>query len=356
MYLFRKLKTGKMLLSMLCMAGMLGSATPAAAQFVLPKKKINTAEPLAPRERWSFRTNTLGWLLMTPNASLEYSLSADPYNKFTLVANGRLSVNSTPDVLSYMNYKMAGGRLELRKYWHTRGRDRQNKYANPLDQAFSAERYDARTWRGYFFGLYGGYDDVNLKLNHEGYRGGMTQVGLSYGMVRPLYNYKQSVLDIEFSVNAGAAYLSGNKYVLDKPNNQYVDIKEKKGWVPMISDVSISLVYRYGASIRNRNRYNQAKALAREEARLQRQRQLENARDERKAAREAKQAEAAERKAAAQAAKEASASKLADEAAKSAEQVLTAKQLKKQAKAQAKAEKKAAAAAAKAAKKAAKNN
>lgn len=304
MYLLRKLKAGKTLMGIICVLGLLECA-PAQAQYVLPKKNLNSAEPLASNERWSLKTNTLGWLLLTPNMGVEYSLSASPYNTWTLSGNVRASIGTEPDVLDYSQYKVYGGRLELRKYWHNRGRDPQNAYENIFDAAFSHERFNARTWRGYYFGLYAGYDNAKLKFSREGYRGDVYQVGVSYGLVRPIYNYPNSVLDLEFGINVGAAYLNGHKYELDKINNRYVNIRERKGFAhfPIVSDISVSLVYRYGPSIKNRHRYDQAKQVARIEAQAQRRKAAEAKRDEAAAKRAARQEAKAARKAAKEAAK-----------------------------------------------------
>lgn len=337
MRFLKKLMNGKALMGICCVLAFM-EAAPAQAQFVLPKRNINSAEPLSAKERWAFKTNALGWILMTPNASLEYDLSASAYNKLSLVGTGRFTWSSNPSVPSYHQFKTAGARLELRSYYHNRSRDRQNKYSNIGDYAFSHERYDARTWRGYFFGLYAGYDRARIKFSHEGFAGNIYQAGLSYGFVRPIYNYANSVLDLEFSANVGAAYVDGNKYVLNDQKNAYQNTTAKKGFLPypVISDISVSLVYRFGPSEKTRHRFNQAEYLKKQEAKVERRKAVEAARAERAneiAAKRAAAAEAkvaktdAEAKAAAKAAKEAAkaekkAAKEAAKAAKKAEKAL----------------------------------
>ena len=355
MFFLEKVKSGKILMGIFCAVALL-ECVPAQAQFVLPKRKINQVEPLSPKERWSLKTNTVDWLLQMANASVEYSLSSDPYSKFTLVASGRVNWGSEPEVPTYNQFNLAGGRIEIRSYWHNRGRDPQNKYAGITDKLFSHERFDARTWRGYYVGLYGGYDYGKIKLGRSGYKGPIYQVGLSYGLVRPIYNYKNSVLDMEFGVNVGAAYLNGTKYYLDRSGStpKYVDGNEKKGFLPfpVVSDVSVSLVYRYGPSVKNRNRYNQAKHIAAEERKAERRRIQENQREDHEKEVAEKKAAQEEAKAAKKAAQEElkAAKKAAQE--QNAEAKENAEQVNKEAKKQAAADKKAAGEAAKAAKKA----
>ena len=84
-----------------------------------------------------------------------------------------------------------------------------------------------------------------------------------------------------------------------------MNIRERKGFAhfPIVSDISVSLVYRYGPSIKNRHRYDQAKQVARIEAQAQRRKAAEAKRDEAAAKRAARQEAKAARKAAREAAK-----------------------------------------------------
>ena len=118
-------------------------------------------------------------------------------------------------------------------------------------------------------------------------------------------DYDDQTAEKIIGINVGAAYLNGHKYELDKINNRYVNIRERKGFAhfPIVSDISVSLVYRYGPSIKNRHRYDQAKQVARIEAQAQRRKAAEAKRDEAAAKRAARQEAKAARKAAREAAK-----------------------------------------------------
>lgn len=41
------------------------------------------------KDRWSFRTNAVDWLLTVPNVAVEFDLSNSVYNKWTLGLEGK---------------------------------------------------------------------------------------------------------------------------------------------------------------------------------------------------------------------------------------------------------------------------
>ena len=44
------------------------------------------------KDRWSFRTNAVDWLLTVPNVAVEFDVSNSVYNKWTLGAGGEMEL------------------------------------------------------------------------------------------------------------------------------------------------------------------------------------------------------------------------------------------------------------------------
>ncbi|MCQ2246486.1 MAG: DUF3575 domain-containing protein [Bacteroidaceae bacterium] len=241
----------------------------ATAQFVAPKYKPEKKDTLTSGQQFAFHTNTVAWALMTPNIGIEYDLSPSPYNRFTLLLSARYNWETNPKIKTYNQYNLLEGKLELRKYWHTR--QRSTPSYSGLQGLFSPERLVPRYWRAYYFGVYVAGGSFDFKFSKTGKRGTEAQAGISLGMVRELFTYKNSSLDLDVGVSAGALWWKGNKYVLDKDANEYVDTEKKTAVMPMLQDVRVSLVYRFGPSARKRYNYNQVKADLKDEKRSERQ-------------------------------------------------------------------------------------
>lgn len=249
----------------------------AHAQFVAPKYKPEKLDTLTLGQRFAFRTNTLEWMLMMPNVAVEFDLSGSPYNKWSLNVSGRFNWDTQPVVKTYNQFNVMEGKLELRRYWHTRQR---NATYTGMQSLFSPERKNPRYWRAYYWGAYVAAGNFDYKFTAVGRRGSEFQAGVSLGMQRNLFNYAKSALDLEVGISAGALYWQGEKLRLDKEVNEYSPVESDiKKVIPMIQDVRVALVYRFGPSAKNRHLYNQERA-TRMEARNQEKREL----DEQKAA------------------------------------------------------------------------
>lgn len=251
-----------------------------------PAKENQTEEKknLTTGQRFSLRTNTVDWALMTPNASIGFDLGSSPYSRYTLNLSGKYNWNTNPEIKTYHVYDILEGKVEVRKYYHTQQR---NAPYEGFEKFFSPKRMNPRFWRAYYWGLYAAYTDLNLKLNSTGYKGTAIHGGVSFGMERSLFTYKESCLDLEVGASAGVAYWDGSKYRLDKANNCYETKGEYKKVLPVISEVRVALVYRFGPSAKNRYLYDQVKSIQREDAKLER----EKLKAEKKAALKAKDAE-----------------------------------------------------------------
>ena len=274
----------------------------------LADKKEKEPEPITFGQRFSFRTNTVDWALMTPNASIGFDLGSSPYNRLTLNLSGRYNWNTRPDTKTYHLYDIREGKVEVRKYYHTRQR---NTPYEGLQRFFSPKRVNPRYWRAYYWGVYAAYTEFAFKLDRYGYGGDAVHAGFSFGMERSLFTYKTSCLDLEVGASAGVAYWDGFKFKLDRENNLYVAEKLYKKVLPVLSEVRVALVYRFGPSAKNRYLYNQVKSIQRSEEKYEKQKLKE----EKEAA---EKAEEAKKKAAKKAKKEA---KAAEKAARKEEKL-----------------------------------
>lgn len=240
----------------------------AMAQFQ-PMKENNAEErkDLTFGQRFSLRTNTVDWALMTPNVSVGIDLGNSPYNRMTLNLSGRYNWNTKPDTKAYHVYDINEGKVEVRKYYHTQQR---NTPYEGLEKFFSSKRKNPRYWRAYYWGIYAAYTDFAFKFSRHGYGGEAIHSGMSFGMERSLFTYKKTCLDLEVGASAGIAYWDGYKFKLDRETNNYLAEKTFKKILPVLSEVRVALVYRFGPSAKNRYLYNQEKSIQRTERKMER--------------------------------------------------------------------------------------
>lgn len=210
------------------------------------------------KERIGFHTNTLGWLLMTPNLGFEYDIVRNDYKKVSLLLHARFNPATEQDMSSRYVYNVAGLKAEARWYYRMRQRDdwetdmvRSTKgFFNRLVAArrLLTSTKNPRTYRAYYIGPYVGYDKFTLKYNGLGRQGSMLGAGISFGYNVPLYIYDNgSGIDFELGASLGAVYLAYDKFAFNEEDHCYVDRGEHKGKLvpyPVISDLRMSLIYR----------------------------------------------------------------------------------------------------------------
>jgi len=284
----------------------------------------NKLDTLSFGERFSLKTNAVDWLMLTPNIGIEYDLINKNWSKWTIGVSGRYNWDTKPEKLSYNVYNLKELRADIRRY------RRLHKI------------------RSYYLGLFGSYDDYDVKLSHTGRTGKAFIFGPTAGILKSLYTYKNgSHVDLEVGLSVGAMYTKNKKFTLDKEANSYV-YQEEKDWhfvkYPVVSEARLGFLYRFGPEVRNHHRRRvevddayREKINERKLAKQREERERELRKDSIAAAREAAKIEKA---AAKEAAKEAKAAekeaKIAEKQAKEAE-----KQAAKEAKAIEKANKKA---------------
>lgn len=201
--------------------------------------RTNQLDTLTFSERLAWRTNALGWLLLSPNIGAELTLGRHNWSQWTVGATARAWWANNDWKVPYMVHNIKEVRGEVRRYRHGRGL--------------------RRSW---FWGVYGGYSDFNLKVDVTGYRGKAMMAGATGGTIAPLYGYPNgSSLDLEVSANLGLLLGSFEEY--QRKNYVYVVTRPRGGWrlvtnpLPYVGNtdmVRVSLVYRVGPSVADRYR------------------------------------------------------------------------------------------------------
>lgn len=237
-----------------------------SAQVLDNSAKVDT---LKFAERFSVRANALDWLLLTPNIGFEYDLGNKNWNRWSVGVNLRANWQSSHTFKPGMVYNILSAKAEVRNYWRTRQvtdtieiyedgivvDEYVEKGVDPhktlLGRLFSMRRrkikHPATT---YYRGMYVSHTNYSIKLGREGKQGRAISAGLTYGIIRPLYVYKNgNSLDFEAGISAGVAYTKYNTYTHDRESDCY-PVVEQKNWhfhpYPVISEVKLGFVYRFG--------------------------------------------------------------------------------------------------------------
>ena len=219
------------------------------AQIVDTRTKVDT---LTFAERLSVKTNTVDWLTLTPNIALEYDVRGTNWNRWTVVLD--LKANWEPDhtFKPGILFKRQQARIEARNYWRTRPLDGRyvNFHTNWIDKLFSFRRLRSKhPLTTYYRGLYASVERFAFLFGgSEGVRGNSFSGGISYGIVRPMYEFKNgNSLDFEVGISAGVSYAYYNKIELDREYNFYpVTDFSPKGLYPAINDIRVGFIYRFG--------------------------------------------------------------------------------------------------------------
>lgn len=234
------------------------------------------------RDMINLRTNMLGWLTTTPNIGIEVGVKPRNWGLWTIGAdvwyNPATKHTYTQDIV----YNTFGADIEFRHYWRTRKMSKEalnNLVDSATINAYGDERL-ARNWHSskydplgfhtgildrlfslrrkkqkhiqttYYRGVYVAYNDFSLKLSEVGRQGRFFSAGVSYGIVRPMYIFKNKTsLDLEFGFKMGVGYGNISKYTRDSESNCY-PVTEKGSWqimkTPVVQDIRVGLVYRLG--------------------------------------------------------------------------------------------------------------
>lgn len=241
------------------------------AQTRKPKGIVH--DTLSVKERISFHTNAIDWLLLTPNLGIEFDLSNMDYGRNTLLFTGKWNGNSKHTFKPSWVYNRMELRGEFRHYFRTEpGGSLPDKASlkDRFDYLVGKKKEKPRIWRAYYWGAYGSYGDYSIKLGKKGKQGVYASAGVSFGFGMPLYTYRKTSLDFELGGSLGFLFTRYDAYTYDKESNCYPLLpEESKNWhivpFPIPTDLHVSFVYRFH-SIKNKYKAINYERLERQQA------------------------------------------------------------------------------------------
>ena len=236
-----------------------GIAVPACSA----TEKDSLAVPF--KDRVAIHTNTVGWLLMTPNLGVEYSFIQTDLKKVSALVHGRYNPASLKTYNPNYVYNIGGARAEVRWYYRTRyisqgeakldslecakyGRFR-NFWNKLTTRSYSfLAKENPRRHMAFYLGPYLAFDKYTIKLSKTGYQGYAFGFGATVGYSIPLYQYKNgSAIDFEMGLSAGVAMSMNDMFNY----NADVDCYEYAGSkafhfvpFPVVTDARVAFVYR----------------------------------------------------------------------------------------------------------------
>lgn len=233
---------------------------------------------------FSFHTNWVDWVLMTPNMSVEIDLSNRQSSRFSLLFTGKW--NPTDKINKRWAYKVSSIKGELRKYWRTGNQEkvslpvieRDTTLWSPLSRwsyyrrKHLSGRYlvHPRYWRAYYVGLYGAYNQFTIFLHGDGKKGNSYSCGLSAGWSVPLYKHLDgSGWDLDIGASAGLMMSEYDQYRRESDKTVFTNRRDRFIH-PMVQDIHFSLVYRL-RSIDKKVLYGAERFVMREEKRALRE-------------------------------------------------------------------------------------
>ena len=199
----------------------------------------NRLDTLSFYERINMRTNFVDWLTLIPNIGVEFNLGKMNWNRWTLGMNLRWKPSTRSSEIPILNvvYDIRNFGMEVRRYHHGRG-----------------------FRRSYFIGGYGAYGKHDVRFGVTGYKGNHIAVGLTAGMIMPLYSYRNnSSLDLELALALGPVLCKQDEYEKDENGTRVISTSDNysvKFNPPLLlaanDALRVSLVYHFGPSVANR--------------------------------------------------------------------------------------------------------
>lgn len=181
-------------------------------------------------DRWTFKTNLLEWCITIPNFSFEYALSSAEHNRSSIGLTAKYNWNSYHRHAPVAVFDMFDIRPEYRYYFRTFGHKENEKLRNVK-----------------YLGAYADYGQYSFKLK-KGIQGSSVGVGISFGWVLPVYQFKKGALDIDLGFSAGIQTGYYDMYARDLENNCYYKISERsKKWhvspFPVVSELRVAIAW-----------------------------------------------------------------------------------------------------------------
>ena len=217
------------------------------------------------KDRIAIHTNSVGWLLMTPNLGLEYSFVQNDMRKVSALVHGRYNPASLKTYNPEYVYNIGGARAEVRWYSRTRYVSQGELQLDSLERAkygrfrnfwnklttrpYSlSARENPRRHLAFYIGPYLAFDKYTIKLAKTGYQGYAFSVGITAGYSIPLYQYNNgSAIDFEMGLSAGAAMSMNDmfRYNADVECYEYAGSNALRFVpFPVVTDARVAFVYR----------------------------------------------------------------------------------------------------------------
>ncbi len=236
--------------------------------FMLPILRVSAQdveyfneEDLSFKERIAIRTNVVGWVLTIPNVAFDYDIVNTPYDKRTvgLGLKGNWNTSHSRGGNAYdpeWVYNFFGVRLDYRFYWRQQPFDnRENFYGDWEREWINSSKglgklrarlncfrasEKPKSHISIFAGPYFSAGSFSIKYPEVGRRGFYVGAGATGGVALPLYGYENgSALDLEFGGCIGLQYAHFGKQVGSN------DPLTRNSFLPLLTDVRVSLVYRF---------------------------------------------------------------------------------------------------------------
>jgi len=201
----------------------------------------NKVDTMELQNRFNLKTDAVGWLTLTPNLGLEFSLGNKNWNQWTVGVYGRANWDVNTRTKSYYVYDIFGARAEVRKYWHAK-----------------------MPKRAYYIGLYGGANSFDIKFSDIGKKGNSFVGGLMVGMVTQVYGYTNGAsLDLELGFSPGVVFADMHDYTRLYKDGKYYYSRTTKDtgykltfnpWVyaASVDAIHVSFIYHFGTKLANR--------------------------------------------------------------------------------------------------------
>lgn len=201
----------------------------------------NKVDTMKLQNRFNLKTDAVGWLTLTPNLGLEFSVGNKNWNQWTVGVYGRANWDVNTRTKSFYVYNIYGGRAEVRKYWHAK-----------------------MPKRAYYVGLFAGGNIFNIKFGNTGKKGNSLVGGLMLGTVTQLYGYTNGAsIDLDLGISPGVVFANMHDYHRFSKDGKYFysattkDTGYKLTFNPLVYAASVdaihvSFVYHFGTKLANR--------------------------------------------------------------------------------------------------------
>ena len=208
-------------------------------------------DTLSLADRITLRTNAVDWLLLLPNIGVEFDLGNKNWSRWSIGLDVRGNWQTKHTFKPGVVYNLADVRGELRYYYRPKQIDNRKvkKHTRFLDRLFSCRRDTVkRPQLAYYRGAYASYSDFSFKFGSEGKQGSALTLGVSWGLVRPLYVFRNGhSFDFELGIKVGLAYAKYDTYRHSREDDCYpVTSRGNSGIYPVVSDLHVGFAYRLG--------------------------------------------------------------------------------------------------------------